>query len=126
MPTRRAALAEVHHTAVVVRGVPGFDDGLARPGNRPSPPFNPISAFHWDIRYVSQRYDLHDVPLLMFTDPRYPNSVPQHARPLASGMWPPRRRMEQFHLLRHHQRTKFTRETDDEVGVGKHRLPVRT
>ena len=35
MPTRRAALAEVHHAAVVVPGVAGLDDGLARPGNRP-------------------------------------------------------------------------------------------
>ena len=29
VPTCRAALAEIHHTAVVIRGIPGFDDGLA-------------------------------------------------------------------------------------------------
>ena len=29
MPTRGATFAEVHYAAVIVRGVPGLDDGLA-------------------------------------------------------------------------------------------------
>src|SRR5271165_4920611 len=67
MPTRRAALAEVHDAAVVVRGVPGLDDGLTRPGNRPGPSFDPVSAFHRDIRYVFKRDHLHDDFLLVLT-----------------------------------------------------------
>src|SRR5271169_2336086 len=67
MPSRGAALAEIHHTAVVVRGVPGLDDGLARPGNRPSPSFDPLGAFHWDVRYAFKRDHLHGDSLLALT-----------------------------------------------------------
>src|SRR5438132_12780515 len=60
MPSRGATLTEVHHAAVIVRRIPGLNDGLTRPGNRSGPPFDPLSAFHWDIRYVSKRDHLHD------------------------------------------------------------------
>src|SRR5229473_3898124 len=59
MPAGGAALAEVHHAAVVVRGIPRLDDGLTRPGNRPGPAFDRRSAFHRDIRYVFKRDHLH-------------------------------------------------------------------
>ena len=49
VPSRRAALAEVHDAAVVVRGLAGLDDRLARPGNQPCVPFDRLSALHWDI-----------------------------------------------------------------------------
>ena len=29
MPSRGATLAEVHHAAIIIRGVPGLNDGLA-------------------------------------------------------------------------------------------------
>ena len=29
MPTRGATLAEVHHAAIIIRGIPGLNDGLA-------------------------------------------------------------------------------------------------
>jgi hypothetical protein len=67
MPARRAALAEVHDAAVVVRGISGLDDGLTRPGNRPGPAFDPLGAFHWDVRDVFERDDLHGDCLLMLT-----------------------------------------------------------
>src|SRR6266403_2818089 len=60
MPSRGATLTEVHHAAVIVRRIPGLNDGLTRPGNRSCPPFDPLSAFHWDIRYVLKPDHLHD------------------------------------------------------------------
>src|SRR5437667_9258713 len=71
MPSRGAPLAEVHDAAVVVLGVPGLDDGLPRPGNRPGPSFDPLgSAFGRNIRYVFERDDLHDDLLLVLTNAR--------------------------------------------------------
>src|SRR6266481_4577871 len=52
MPTRGATLADVHHAAVIVRRVPRLNDRLTCPGNRSCPPFDRLSAFHWDLRYV--------------------------------------------------------------------------
>src|SRR5439155_23397518 len=60
MPSRSATLAEVHHAAVVVRGVPRLNDRLTRPGNRPSPPFDRLAAFRRDSRYVLKRDYLHN------------------------------------------------------------------
>jgi hypothetical protein len=91
MPARRAALAEVHDAAVVVRGIAGLDDGLTRPGNRPGPAFDPLGAFHWDIWYVFKRDHLHDDCLLGLTvfklseirlDAKLPTScrILQHAK----------------------------------------------
>src|SRR5215469_16954354 len=60
MPARRAALAEVYDAAIVVRRVSGLDDGLARPGNGPGPPFDPVCTLYRDIRYVFERDHLHD------------------------------------------------------------------
>src|SRR5207244_10090554 len=63
VPSCGAALAEVHHAAIVVRRVPWLDDGLTRPGNGPGPPFYPLgSAFRRNIRYVFERDHLHDDP----------------------------------------------------------------
>src|SRR6266852_7151152 len=73
MPSRGAALAEVHDAAVVVRGVPGLDDGLTRPGDRPGPAFDRRSAFHRDIRYVFKRDHLHRLSPSCWRHPRYPN-----------------------------------------------------
>src|ERR1700749_2953079 len=67
MPSCRAALAEVNDAAVVVRGVSRLDDGLARPGNRPGPSFDPLGAFHRDVRYLFKRDHLHDDSLLKLT-----------------------------------------------------------
>src|SRR6266478_412392 len=60
MPSRGAALAEVHHAAVIVGRVSRLNDRLARPGNRACVPFYRLSAFHWDIRYVFECDHLHD------------------------------------------------------------------
>src|SRR5215472_10876109 len=62
MPPGSAASAEVHHAAVIVRRVAGLDNGLTRAGNRSRPPFDPLGAFHWDVRYVFKRDHLHDDP----------------------------------------------------------------
>jgi hypothetical protein len=75
MPARGAALAEVHDATVVVRGIPGLDDRLTRPGNRSGPSFDPLGAFHWDIRYVFERDHLHDDCLLVLTGSKYPKSA---------------------------------------------------
>src|SRR6266436_6790225 len=66
MPARRAPLAEVHHTAVVVRGVAGLDYGLPRPGNRACVPFDRLRTFHWGILHIFERDHLHDDSLLVF------------------------------------------------------------
>jgi hypothetical protein len=42
-----------------------------------------------------------------------------------SGMRSPRRGVQQLHLLRHHQWAEFARETDDEISVREHGIPVR-
>src|SRR5215472_11919999 len=60
MPARRAALAEVHDAAVIIRGVPRLDDGLARPRNGSGPPFDHVGALYRNIRYVFERDHLHD------------------------------------------------------------------
>src|SRR5215469_11979250 len=75
VPSGRAALAEVHDTAVIIRGIPGLDDGLTRPGNGPSPSFDALGALHWDIGYVFERDHLHDNSLLRVGELRYPNSA---------------------------------------------------
>src|SRR6516165_6154108 len=63
MPSSGATLAEVHHAAVIVCGIPGLDDGLTGPSNGPRPPFDPLgSAFGRDVWYVFQRDYLHDDP----------------------------------------------------------------
>src|SRR5215471_15319782 len=42
VPAGSAALAEIDHTAVVIVGVAGLDDGLARARNRACPPLDPV------------------------------------------------------------------------------------
>src|SRR5438046_9331314 len=66
VPSRGATLAEVHHAAVIIRGVPGLNDSLTRPGNRSSPSVDWLAAFHWDVRYVLKLDHLHNDPLFMF------------------------------------------------------------
>src|SRR4029077_11414928 len=61
VPASRAALAEIHHASIVIRGIPRLDDGLARARHRPGPSFDPIGAFHRKIRDVLERDDLHDL-----------------------------------------------------------------
>src|SRR2546426_11381885 len=60
MPSRGAALAEIHHAAIIVRRVAGLDDGLTRPRNRPRPPFDRRGAFDRNVRDVLKCDDLHD------------------------------------------------------------------
>jgi hypothetical protein len=67
MPASGTALAEIHDAAVVVRGIAGLDDGLTGSGNRAGPPFDPLGAFHWDVRYVFERDHFHDDCLLVLT-----------------------------------------------------------
>src|SRR5260370_14095150 len=59
-PSRGATLAEVHHAAVIVGRGSRLNDRSTRPGNRACVPFDRLSAFHWDIRYVFERDHLHD------------------------------------------------------------------
>src|SRR5580700_8097816 len=73
MPTRRAALAEVHHAAVVVSGVAGLDDGLARPRHRPRPAFDPLGTLDRDIRDVFKRDNLHRLSPSCWRCSKYPN-----------------------------------------------------
>src|SRR6516165_3949229 len=68
VPSRGAPLAEVHHAAVIVRGIPRLNDGLSRPLYWPRPALNRLrSAVHWDIRYVFERDYVHDDSLLVLT-----------------------------------------------------------
>src|SRR5262245_13283692 len=67
MPSRVAALAEVHHGAVVVLGVAGLDDGLASSGYRARPARGPLGrTFGRNVWDVLKRDDLHDVRLHWF------------------------------------------------------------
>src|SRR5260221_2008413 len=84
MPTRGAALAEIHHAAVVVGGIAGLDDGLTRPGDRPGPPFDLGGAFHWEIGDVFERDHLHDDFLLMLTGVR-PRSIEKRQNTVRCG-----------------------------------------
>src|SRR5262245_36066449 len=64
MPSCIAALAEVHHGAVVVLGVAGLDDGLACPRYRARPAGGPLSGtFGRSIWDVLKGDDLHDACL---------------------------------------------------------------
>src|SRR5262245_6639383 len=61
MPSCVAALAEVHHGAVVVLGVAGLDDGLACPRYRARPAGGPLSGtFGRSLWAVLKGGDLHD------------------------------------------------------------------
>src|SRR6516165_333166 len=75
VPSGRAALAEVHNAAVIIRRVPRLDDGLTRPRNRSSPSLDALGALHWDIGYVFKRDHLHDDSLLRVGGLRYPKSA---------------------------------------------------
>src|SRR5215467_591061 len=67
MPSRVAALAEVHHGAVVVLGVARLDYGLASPKHRTRPPRGLLGrTFRRDTRDILQRDDLHDTRLHWF------------------------------------------------------------
>src|ERR1700730_11443777 len=55
MPSRGAALAEVHDAAVIVGRVSRVNDRLARPGNRACVPFDRLRTFHWDLGYIFER-----------------------------------------------------------------------
>src|ERR1019366_6304617 len=65
MPARGAALAEIHHTAVVVFRIAWVDDGLARTRHWAGPAFDPLGAFHGDGWDVFQGDDLHDDCILV-------------------------------------------------------------
>src|SRR5262252_4689926 len=60
MPSGIAPLTKMHHTAVVMGGVPGRNDGLPRPGHRSRPPRRLLgSAFHGKNRDIFECYDAH-------------------------------------------------------------------
>src|SRR5215467_5582320 len=64
MPSCIAALAEVHHGAVVVLGVAGLDDGLACPRYWARPARSPLGrTFGRNVWDVLKRDDLHNVRL---------------------------------------------------------------
>ena len=67
MPSCVAALAEVHHGAIVVLGVAGLDDGLTCPKYRARPAGGPLSrTFGRSNRDVLKRDHLHDACLHWF------------------------------------------------------------
>src|SRR5262249_47859297 len=60
MPSGIASLTKMHHTTVVLGGVPGRNDGLPRPGHRSRPPRRLLgSAFHGKNRDIFECYDAH-------------------------------------------------------------------
>src|SRR5215471_169714 len=61
MPSRVAAPTEVHHGAVVIRGLAGLDNGLASPKYRARPARGLLGrTFGRDVWDVLKRDDLHD------------------------------------------------------------------
>src|SRR5271166_2047418 len=61
MPARIAALAEIHHAAIVIRRFTGLDNRLARPGDWPGPSFGALGGtLGRDIWDIFKRDHLHD------------------------------------------------------------------
>ena len=85
MPARIAPLTKMHHTTVVIRRVPGRNDGLPRPRDRSRPPRRLFcSAFHRQNGNVFQGHDAHrhaSFPSLLRVDISAPHAgartVPQ-------------------------------------------------